>query len=88
MSLMNNPNLMTLYHVLLETVGTQQLIVSYEIATPDFDYVDIAKAHLQETLADPNIYIYSGGSSSIGHHPIGDGSPVVVEWEYVVGPTQ
>jgi hypothetical protein len=58
---------MTLYHVQLET---RDLIVSYHIATDDCDAVEVA-------------HIHKGGLSTVGYHPIGDGSPVVVEWEVV-----
>lgn len=77
-----NPNLMPLYQVQLET---RDLIVSYEVATPDFDAVDIAKAHLRERLRKPHIPIHYGGGGSIGYHPIGDGSPVVIAWKVTTG---
>jgi hypothetical protein len=75
-------NLMPVYHVQLET---RDLIVSYEVATPNADSVEIAKAHLRERLRDPPIYLHYGGGSSIGYHPIGDGKPVVVEWKVTTG---
>ena len=77
-----DPNLMPLYHVQLET---RDLIVSYEVATPDFDYVEVAMAHLRERLRDPHVHIHHGGGGSIGYHPIGDGKPVVIEWKVATG---
>ena len=75
-----DPDLMPLYHVQLET---RDLIVSYHIATDDYDAVEVAKVHLRERLPDPEVQIHKGGLSTVGYHPIGDGSPVVVEWEVV-----
>lgn len=77
-----DPSLMPLYHVQLET---RDLIVSYEIATPDFDYVAVAKAHLRERLRDPTVSIHYGGGAVIGYHPLGDGNPKVVEWKVLSG---
>ena len=77
-----DPNLMPLYHVLLET---RDLIVSYEIATPDFDYAEVAMAHLRERLRDPHVHIHYGGGDRIGYHPIGEGKPVVLEWKVTTG---
>ena len=77
-----DPTLMPLYHVQLET---RYLIVSYEIATPDFDAVDVAIAHLRERLRDPHVPIHYGGGGNIGYHPIGDGKPVVIEWKVTTG---
>ena len=77
-----DPTLMPLYHVQLET---RYLLVSYEIATPDFDAVDVAIAHLRERLRDPNVPIHYGGGGSVGYHPIGDGKPVVIEWKVTAG---
>ena len=77
-----DPNLMPLYHVQLET---RDLIVSYEIATDNFDAVDIAQAHLRERLRKPHIPLHYGGSGSIGYHPIGDGKPVIIEWKVTTG---
>lgn len=77
-----DPNLMPLYQVQLET---RDLIVSYEIATPDFDYVEVALAHLRERLRGVKVYILYGGGGSIGYHPIGDGKPVVIEWKVTAG---
>jgi hypothetical protein len=77
-----DPNLMPLYHVQLET---RDLIVSYEIATPDFDYVEIATAHLRERLGEPHAPIHYGGGGSIGYHPIGDGLPLIIEWKVTTG---
>ena len=78
-----DPDLMPLYHVQLET---RDLIVSYHIATDNYDAVEVAKVHLRERLLDPEVHIHKGGTmglSTVGYHPIGDGSPVVVEWEVV-----
>ena len=57
-----DPDLMPLYHVQLET---RDLIVSYEVATPNADSVEIAKAHLRERLRDPHIYLHYGGGSNV-----------------------
>ena len=70
-----DPNLMPLYQVQLET---RDLIVSYE-------YVEVAMAHLRERLRDPHVHIHYGGGGSIGYHPIGDGKPVVIEWKVTTG---
>ena len=77
-----DPNLMPLYHVQLET---RDLIVSYEIATDNYDAVEVAMAHLRERLRDPHVHIHYGGGDSIGYHPIGDGKPVVLEWRVTTG---
>ena len=77
-----DPNLMPLYHVQLET---RDLIVSYEIATDDYDYVEVAEAHLRVRLRDPHVPIHYGGGGDIGYHPIGDGKPRIIEWEVTTG---
>ena len=76
-----DPNLMPLYHVQLET---RDLIVSYEIATDDYDYVEVAEAHLRERLGD-HVPIWYGGGGDIGYHPIGEGKPVIIEWKVTTG---
>ena len=70
-----DPDLMPLYHVQLET---RNLIVSYEVATDNYDAVEVATEHLSRHL-DPGTHIWKGGMSSIGYHPIGD--PVVLRWK-------
>ena len=45
----DNPALMPLYHVQLET---NLRIISYEIATQNFDYVEEAKIHLSHRLIE------------------------------------
>ena len=55
---------MTLYHVQLET---RHRIVSYEIATQNFDYEEVAKMHLAQRLIEGEDYIHVGGCSSIGY---------------------
>ena len=77
-----DPEQMPLYHVQLET---RDLIVSYEIATPNFDYVEVAMAHLRERLRDPHVPIHHGGGGRIGYHRRGDGRAVVVEWTVAAG---
>lgn len=77
-----DPNLMPRFHVQLET---RDIIASYEVATPDYDAVEIAINHLRERLLDQNTHIWKGHTSGIGYHPIGDGSPVIVEWTVSVG---
>jgi len=80
-----DPNFMPLYHVQLET---RDLIVSYEVATPDFDHVEVAMAHLRERLRDPQVHIHYGGGGSIGYHPSGNGKPVILEWKVTTGTLQ
>ncbi|NBU17606.1 MAG: hypothetical protein EBS48_11490 [Actinobacteria bacterium] len=75
----DDPNLKTLYHVQLET---KDLLVSYEIATPDFDAVDLAKADLAGRLP-PETPIWCGSTSSIGYVPLD--SPAVVDVRVVAG---
>lgn len=60
----DNPALMPLYHVQLET---NFRIISYEIATQNFDYVEEAKIHLSQRLIEGEDYIHVGGCSSIGY---------------------
>ena len=59
-----NPELMPLYHVQLET---RHRIISYEIATQNFDHVEEAKMHLSQRLIEGEDYIHVGGCSSIGY---------------------
>jgi hypothetical protein len=54
---------MTLYHVQLET---RDVTVSYEIATNDFDAVEIATADLTPRLPE-GTQIWCGGVSRIGY---------------------
>lgn len=54
---------MTLYHVQLET---RDVTVSYEIATNDFDAVQIATADLTPCLPE-GTQIWCGGVSRIGY---------------------
>ncbi len=77
-----DPNQMPLYHVQLET---RDLIVSYEVATKDFDQVEVATAHLRQRLRDPHVQVHHKGGGSIGYHPRGDGRAVVVEWTVAAG---
>ncbi len=61
----DDPKLKTWYHVQLET---RDLIISCEVATPNFDPADIAREHLRSLLPDPdNTHIHVGGCSSIGY---------------------
>ncbi len=76
----DDPNLMPLYHVQLET---RDLIVSYTVATNDYNAVDIAIADLHSRLAEPNTHVWCGSQSSIGYYEIGE--PLVVEWEIAKG---
>jgi hypothetical protein len=78
----DDPNLMPLYHVQLET---RDLIVSYDIATPDYNAVDVALADLRPRLLDPETHIWKGSTSTIGYHPLGEGKPVVVSWSVAQG---
>lgn len=71
----DDPDLMPVYHVQLET---GDLIVSYEVATPDYDAVEVAMLDLRARLTDPNVHIACGHTSSIGYHTIDDGKPVVI----------
>jgi len=59
----DDPTKMTLYHVQLET---KSRTVSYEIATTEFDAVQLAKAHLRQRI-DPCGPIHVGGYSTIGY---------------------
>jgi len=68
-----------LYQVQLEFAGH---IYSYEVATPDFDAVEIATKHLREEavgepLINPKPVVHVGGYSQIGEHP----SKGVISWE-------
>jgi len=75
----DDPTKMPIYHVQLET---QDRIVSYEVATNDYDYVDVAKAHLQARLQEDGP-VRVGGTSSIGYHPLGPAE--IVTWEVMTG---
>lgn len=77
-----DPGLMPVYHVQLET---RDLIVSYEVATPEYDAVEVATMDLRARLVDPDVHIWCGSSSTIGYHPIGDGKPVVVSCSVATG---
>jgi hypothetical protein len=72
-----DPDLMPLYHVQLET---RDLIVSYEVATDEYDAADLAIQHLKgwKNLQE-DTPIWKTHISSIGYHPIG--GSVVVKWE-------
>ena len=67
-----------LYQVQLEFANHTY---SYEVATPDFDAVEIAKAHLKESIGKPLILpvpvVAVGGYSQIGEHPYKG----VISWE-------
>lgn len=75
----DDPNLKTLYHVQLETAD---LLVSYEIATADFDAVDIAKADLAPRLRE-GTPLWCGGTSSIGY--VAADVPPIVEMRVIAG---
>jgi hypothetical protein len=55
---------MPMYHVQLET---RHRIISYEIATQNFNHVEIAKMHLSQRLIEGEDYIHVGGCSSVGY---------------------
>jgi len=55
---------MPLYHVQLET---RHRIVSYEIATQNFDHAEEAIMHLSLRLVKGEDYIHVGGCSCIGY---------------------
>ena len=55
---------MPLYHVQLET---RHRTISYEIATQNFNHVEIAKMHLCQRLIEGEDYIHVGGCSRIGY---------------------
>jgi|APSaa5957512622_1039677.scaffolds.fasta_scaffold27119_5 hypothetical protein len=78
-----DPNLMELYHIQLET---NNLIVSYEVATSEYNAVEVATAHLRERLVNPDVRIGVGGSSTIGYHQKGE--PKVVKWHLATGPRE
>jgi len=64
--------MMPLYEVHLE-LGSAT--VSYEVATPDFDAVEIATEHLRrevigDPLVNPPLHVHVGGYSVIGDHPV------------------
>ena len=64
--------MITLYEVQLE-LGSAT--VSYEVATPDFDAVEIATEHLRrevigDPLVNPPLRVHVGGYSVIGEHPV------------------
>ena len=60
----DNPAMMPLYHVQLETSCR---IISYEIGTQNFNYAEVAKAHLSQRLIKGEGYIHVGGSDFIGY---------------------
>ena len=66
-----------MYQVQLET---PDLTVSYEIATADFDAVDVAREHLRKWLPKPTPPIHKGGYDRIGHHESDGELPVVLSW--------
>ena len=55
---------MPMYHVQLET---RHRTISYEIATQNFNHVEIAKMHLSQRLIEGEDYIHVGGCSSVGY---------------------
>jgi hypothetical protein len=63
----DDPTKMPLYHVQLET---RRRIISYEIATDDFDATDLAKGHLCSVigLLPGEDYVHTGGVHQIGYH--------------------
>ena len=62
----DDPNLKVLYHVQLET---SELIVSYEIATSEFDAIEIAKTDMSTRIPE-GTPLWCGSVSSIGYVPI------------------
>ena len=46
---------------------TRHRIISYEIATQNFNHVEIAKMHLCQRLIEGEDYVYLGGCSRIGY---------------------
>lgn len=74
-----DPNLKVLYHVQLET---PELIVSYEIATSEFDAVEIAKNDMSTRIPE-GTPLWCGAVSSIGYVPIE--SPAIVDMKVVAG---
>jgi hypothetical protein len=77
----DDPNLKTLYHVQLET---RDLIMSCEVATPDFDAAELAKAHLRSLLPEPDeSYIHVGCCSSVGYAPLD--TPPIVDFRVTTG---
>jgi len=76
----DDPNLMPVYHVQLET---RDLIVSYTVATNDYNAVEFAIADLRTRLVDPNTHVWKGSLSEVGYHEIGE--PIVIEWEIAKG---
>ncbi len=77
----DDPSKMTLFHVQLET---SDLIVSFEIASEDYDHVDVAKAHLSGLIGEGR-HIHCGGTSSIGYVDRGDGSTRIVDFKALHG---
>lgn len=76
----DDPSLMPIYHVQLET---RDLIVSYMVATSDYNAVDVAIADLRTRLVDPNTHVWKGSLSEVGYREIGE--PTVIEWEIARG---
>jgi hypothetical protein len=60
----DDPTKMPLYHVQLET---RHRIISYEIATQNFNHVEIATMHLCQRLIKGEDYVHVGGCSRIGY---------------------
>ena len=78
----DDPNLMPVYHVQLET---RDLVVSYEVATADYNAVAVATADLRARLRDPEAHVWGESAGHVGYYPVGDGSPVVVTWSVAKG---
>lgn len=74
----DDPNLMTLYHVQVET---KDILVSYEIAAEVGEATQIALNHFREFIANPTVFAWVGGCSSIGYVPAVESPGKVLEWK-------
>jgi len=74
----DDPTMMTLYHVQVET---SDMLVSYEVLCEPGDASDIALDHFRKLVGDPDVHAWVGSSSSIGYAPAVPEPGCVTKWE-------